>query len=219
MWNYALLAVAAALLAGLLWSERKPIARRVLAFKTPLSCLFVLAALWQPHPDAPYYHLVLIGLILGLIGDVCLAMKGDAPFRIGLFSFLAGHLLYAAAFAGLARASDWLSPAQLVFPAVSLAVFFWLRPHLGKMLAPVIAYLAVITVMTAAAWAAFQGRAAGAGGGLLLIGAVCFYLSDVLVARDRFMAPGFVNRLLGLPLYYVGQFLIAFSVGMIGMPG
>jgi hypothetical protein len=32
------------------------------------------------------------------------------------------------------------------------------------------------------------------------------------------MAPGFVNRLLGLPLYYVGQFLIAFSVGVVGMP-
>lgn len=46
-------------------------------------------------------------------------------------------------------------------------------------------------------------------------GAVAFYVSDVFVARDRFMKGGFVNRLVGLPLYYAGQFLIAFSLGFL----
>jgi hypothetical protein len=35
------------------------------------------------------------------------------------------------------------------------------------------------------------------------------------VARQRFVAPAFANRLYGLPLYYLGQFLLAFSVGRI----
>jgi hypothetical protein len=42
-----------------------------------------------------------------------------------------------------------------------------------------------------------------------------FYLSDLFVARQRFVAPAFANRLYGLPLYYLGQFLLAFSVGRI----
>jgi uncharacterized membrane protein YhhN len=48
---------------------------------------------------------------------------------------------------------------------------------------------------------------------MVFSGAVAFYFSDVFVARDRFMKKEFLNRLVGLPLYYAGQFLIAFSLG------
>jgi hypothetical protein len=37
------------------------------------------------------------------------------------------------------------------------------------------------------------------------------YLSDLSVARDRFVKPAFVNRLWGLPLYYASTVLIAWS--------
>ena len=47
----------------------------------------------------------------------------------------------------------------------------------------------------------------------LRLGAVLFYLSDIMVARDRFVAPGFANRLVGLPLYFGGQLLLAWSAG------
>ena len=46
----------------------------------------------------------------------------------------------------------------------------------------------------------------------ILAGALLFYLSDLLVARQRFVAPGLVNRVVGLPLYYAGQVLLAWSV-------
>jgi hypothetical protein len=46
-------------------------------------------------------------------------------------------------------------------------------------------------------------------------GAASFYISDLFVARDRFLKMEFKNRLLGLPLYYFGQFLLAFSVGAV----
>ncbi len=39
-----------------------------------------------------------------------------------------------------------------------------------------------------------------------------FYLSDLFVARERFVTSAFVNRLVGLPLYYGGQVLLALSV-------
>jgi uncharacterized membrane protein YhhN len=44
------------------------------------------------------------------------------------------------------------------------------------------------------------------------VGALLFYLSDLAVARHRFVHPAFVNRAIGLPLYYVGQLLIALTI-------
>ena len=44
-------------------------------------------------------------------------------------------------------------------------------------------------------------------------GAALFWLSDLTVARDRFVRASFANRLVGLPLYYAGQLLLASTVG------
>jgi uncharacterized membrane protein YhhN len=81
---------------------------------------------------------------------------------------------------------------------------------------PVAVYIIVISCMVAAAWVALQNpviRREGAWA--LFVGALCFYFSDLFVARDRFVKKQFINRLAGLPLYYLGQFLIAFSVGLV----
>lgn len=206
-----------ALLVGLLWAEhgRKP--ARILIFKTPLSLLFVVTALLLPHPRESYFIAVFCGLLLGLIGDVLLGLKTPATFRAGLVAFLLGHLAYVVAFALYTKPGDWLLPGALLLWALAIVVYRWLHPHLGNMRVPVIAYVVVITLMVWAAWAMFwSGQLAIGGARLALIGAICFYISDLFVARDRFISQGFVNRLCGLPLYYTGQFLIAFSVGVAG---
>ena len=46
-------------------------------------------------------------------------------------------------------------------------------------------------------------------------GDLAFYLSDLGVARQRFVSPGLINRFVGLPLYYGAQLLFAFSTGMV----
>ena len=51
---------------------------------------------------------------------------------------------------------------------------------------------------------------------LVLNGAFSFYLSDIFVARQRFVQASFWNRLIGLPLYYLGQFQIAYTAGLLG---
>jgi uncharacterized membrane protein YhhN len=214
--NAAVVTAAVCLLIGLLFAEKKGQTDPILTFKTPLSALFVVAALIQPHAVPSYYHWVLAGLVWGLVGDVCLALKGKSAFRAGLVAFLLGHILYVVAFVGLTRLSDWLTPAHLIIAAASAGVFWWLRPHLGAMLVPVALYIIVISGMLAAAWVAFLNPDLPRGGAVtLLLGALCFYLSDLFVARDRFVRSEFANRALGLPLYYCGQFLIAFSVGLI----
>ena len=73
---------------------------------------------------------------------------------------------------------------------------------------PVRAYVSAISLMVAAAAGTYTASPAPA----LLAGAIGFALSDLSVARDRFVEPGFVNRVWGLPLYYVAQLLLASSV-------
>jgi uncharacterized membrane protein YhhN len=46
----------------------------------------------------------------------------------------------------------------------------------------------------------------------LAVGAALFFASDLAVARNRFVAKAFVNRAWGLPAYYAGQLLIAWSI-------
>jgi uncharacterized membrane protein YhhN len=216
MIDLLIICVAFVLLIVLLIAEKRAIPKWILIFKTPLSAFFVITAIIQPHPIPSYYHAILAGLLWGLAGDVCLTVPGKNTFRAGLVAFLLGHVLYIVAFVGLINSSQWFSPAHLVIAAVSIGIFLWLRPHLGKMLIPVVAYIIVISVMMAAASVVFFNTPVNAAGGWsVLIGALCFYLSDILVARDRFVAPQFSNRLVGLPMYYAGQFLIAFSVGLV----
>jgi uncharacterized membrane protein YhhN len=211
-----LLVIAAGLLIGLLWAESAGSYGRILMFKTPLSIIFVVTALIQVRVFPPYFRLILVGLILGLVGDVCLALPGQVAFQAGLVAFLLGHIMYVLAFTRLTRIADWINPIILVTVIAGATVLWWLFPHLGKMLVPVVTYIVVISVMVVGAWAAFRNPdVKRTGAWLILIGAVLFYVSDLFVARDRFVNPEFLNRLIGLPLYYGAQFLLALSVGKV----
>ena len=212
--------IAIGLLTGLLYAEShfSGIGNNwtAFAFKTPLSMLFVLTVLLQPRVMPKYFKFILIGLILGLVGDVCLALPGQSFFKAGLVAFLGGHILYAGAFGTLARVRDWFSPFLLLIIIVSAFIYWWLLPHLGEMLVPVTVYIVVISAMVDGAWAAFQNPTIPKKAGwFILIGAIFFYASDIFVAHQRFITEHFNNRLIGLPLYYTGQFLLAFSVGLV----
>jgi uncharacterized membrane protein YhhN len=138
-------------------------------------------------------------------------------FLLGLVSFLLGHVCYVLGFFYVAELNLWTWAGGGAGLAVSGLVFFWLRPHLGSMLGPVIAYIVVITVMVIGAFTVFGDAGLNLTGRVMvLFGAVSFYFSDLFVARDRFLKAQFTNRLIGLPLYYGGQFLLAFSIGQIG---
>jgi uncharacterized membrane protein YhhN len=212
----SIIILAVILLIGLLYFEKKGDHKGKLPTKAILSCLFILTAVVQAHPIPGYYHLLLIGLIFCLGGDVFLALPQEKMFLSGLVSFLLGHVFYVLCFFYTAAISQWTWIGCLAGVLVSGLVFVWLRPHLGSMLVPVFAYIVVISVMVVGAWTVLgDARLNFAGRLLVFTGAVSFYLSDLFVARDRFLKTEFTNRLIGLPLYYVGQFLLAFSVGFL----
>lgn len=215
--NAVLVIAAIGLLALVLFFERRQRRTFYLPLKTVLSLLFIAAALVQPRPLTVYFAFLVGGLGFCLAGDVLLALPGQKVFRLGLGAFLVGHLAYVLAFVRIS------SPRGLVFWSATVGVliasafvFRWLEPFLGRMRGPVLAYVAAISAMLIAALAvAGNDGLAASGRAMVLLGALCFYLSDLFVARQRFVAPAFSNRLLGLPLYYIGQFLLAFSVGRI----
>jgi uncharacterized membrane protein YhhN len=201
MTEILILAAAAPLLAGLLFFEKRESTRGLLLTKPFLSALFVVTALTGPQADPGYFRWILAGLLLCLAGDVLLI------FFFSKKLFLAG-LVFSLAGTGTA---NWIAIAFIL--AVSGVVFTWLRPYLGKMLVPVIAYITIITVMVIGAVSLMEnGTRAFPGRALALAGAILFYLSDIFVARQRFATRNWFNRAVGLPLYFTGQFLIAFSI-------
>ncbi len=201
------------LLAALLYCAKQESVRGLLLTKPVLSALFVMTALVGPHANSGYFTFVLSGLLLCVAGDVFLIFHASRKrFLAGLVSFLAGHILYSIAFFSMASPGTIALVAAAIGLAVGGSVFAWLRPCLGAMLGPVVLYMVVITIMVVgAASLAANELLNSAGRTLALSGAVLFYVSDIFVARHRFVKKEYVNRLIGLPLYYAGQFMIACS--------
>ncbi len=168
-----------------------------------------------------HVHLNLMILVIAagfLIRDIYLIIDRRSIFLAGLIAFLGGHLWYTAAFYVTAGLNLWTAIGVAAVLIIGIMVFRWLQPHLDpRMKGPVTAYIVVISLMLTAA-----GSLLGENSVLprlqimVTVGALAFYISDIFVARNRFIKTAFLNRLLGLPLYYTGQFLLAFSVGSSG---
>jgi uncharacterized membrane protein YhhN len=195
-------------LAGLLFGEWKGLPG-VRALGKPFASLgFIVAAIGFGALESRYGNIILIGLILGAIGDVCLLGKAKKFFIAGLVSFLFGHVAYVVAFSSLAISVPETLIAAAVMTAVMAAIARWVFPHAPDMRVPIGVYMLVIAAMCAVA----IGAGAAGAPWMIPVGAVMFTASDIAVVRDRFVAPGFANRLWGLPLYYAAQLIIAWSI-------
>lgn len=199
--------------AGLLAAEKSDSTRGVWLTKPVASAAFIWAGLEAGGLESGYGRLVMLGLALCLAGDVLLIPRNEAAtFRGGVFAFLLGHVAYGAAFLTRPVAVPGLLVAGAVLAAFLWAVLRWLGRSLpADMVGPVRAYLVVIGLMSTLAC----GVTAAGGPFAVAAGALAFTASDVSVARDRFVEPGFVNRAWGLPLYYAAQLVIAATPAMI----
>lgn len=155
-----------------------------------------------------YGIIMTMGLALAWIGDVCLLSPGARRgFTAGLAAFALAHVAYAAGFAQLGPRWAVAGVAAVVLALPGWRVLGWLAPHVpARLQAPVRFYVVVISAMLATAVGA-----GAAGHGLAAVGALAFYLSDLFVARQRFVHPTPLNRLYGLPLYYGAQICLAWS--------
>lgn len=177
--------------------------------KLGASTCFVLLAVALGAMDTRYGQWVLGALVLGWVGDALLLGNRAAVFMAGLVAFLLSHGLYAAAFLSGPLSLPAMAVALIAAWVTGFVLLRWLLPHTpASFKAPVGVYVAVILAMcvTAAGHALAMGRA------IVLLGAVLFAVSDIAVARERFVRSSPVNHLWGRPTYFGAQLLLAWSV-------
>lgn len=157
-----------------------------------------------------YGILIVIGLLFSLAGDVFLMLPSDR-FLQGLISFFIAHIIYAAAFM-----AEWgqklhdLNVLIWIVLALLALLFFKLlfngvKERGGRaMVIAVSLYITVISVMT--------GMSFLSGQGLIIAAALFFYLSDAILAWNRFKSPLKYRDYLVMSTYFLAQFLFAFSV-------
>lgn len=206
--------------------------RQVMLWK-PLSTLMVIAvcllSLAQPPGthDRTFTLLIAGGLVLSLLGDVLLIFEANPKaFLAGLVAFLVAHIAYGTAFVylqfsqgfGINVMAEVVDAGALTLAAV--AIYRYLSPGLGTMRVPVIAYMVIISVMVQRAFAvASTGTGSPIQSILIAGGALLFYLSDAILAVDKFRYGGKLRggRVLNLSMYYSGQLLIALSASFFAM--
>lgn len=182
--------------------------------KALASAAFVALAAATGAADTTFGQVLFAGFVLSFIGDVLLLWH--ATFLAGLGSFLLGHVAFAVGattFLGAdgarASATPTLAVGALLMAVAGTLAWRWLSPHLkGFMRRAVLAYLLTIATMVV-----LTIGAAAAGAPLLLpVGAILFAISDLAVARERFVEKTIRNKVWGLPFYYGAQVLIALSI-------
>ena len=146
-----------------------------------------------------------VALVFSLLGDVLL-MLPEKVFVLGLGAFLLGHVAYAI---GMNLHTDglWLLAVPVPFIAALLAVRLVRGLRRGgndALVAPVIAYVVVITVMVVSAVAS--------GNAVMAVGAALFMLSDALIGENRFVQPRPWGPVAIMVTYHVGQGLLVLSL-------
>lgn len=206
----ACIAVTALGVAGLLRAEAQGDRRAIWLTKPLASTGFVALALVLGAAATPYGRLVLAALVASWLGDVLLIARGARTgFVLGLLAFLTGHLLYVGAFASLGLAAGPALVAAALVAVAAAGALRWLWPHVeGGLRVAVGAYVLVISAMVVAAC----GAGAATGRLALPVGALLFYVSDLAVARHRFVVASPANKFWGLPTYYAGQLFLAATV-------
>jgi len=171
------------------------------------STTFFLAAFAGGALTTLYGRLIAIALVFCWLGD----FAGSYYFLLSIVSFLAAHLVLIAAFFLHGVEGRRLYKALAAFVLISAGIFLWLNPHLtAEFYYPVIAYIAAITLMASCAYGVRPSHTAA----IIVWGACLFYLSDIFVARARFVSPGVINSIGCYPLYYSACFLFAISAAV-----
>ena len=205
---FLLLALAAAAACGdwlAVHHERKPLEYLC----KPLTLVLLVGAALALHADHDAVRTwFVIALVLSLAGDVFLMLPGDL-FVLGLGSFLLGHIAYIAGMHVIGTdAKPLLLGAGLVLALLGLVGRTILRAVRGgpdaAMAGPVMAYMAVISVMVA--------KAFGTGHPLVIIGASLFYLSDSLIAWNRFCRPIRHGSVAVMVTYHLAQAALVLSL-------
>ena len=172
--------------------------------------LALVVAHQRSRPDAPGSAWLLAALVASLAGDVALMLEG--LFIPGLVAFLLAHIAYTQRFRQdtpwLPRRRVWAGVSAIGALAYAVLWFGGLPPGLRV---PVAVYVLAITLMASQA----LGRAIVWRDGpsrMVAAGAVCFMVSDTLLAVNRFVTPLPASALWVLGSYGAAQCLMVMGL-------
>jgi uncharacterized membrane protein YhhN len=161
-----------------------------------------------------------LGIVFSLAGDIFLLLS-NRWFIAGLAVFLMAHVSY---IIGLNTPIGDASPlwAIVIGIILALATARVLRQILaglrekgqGKLVIPVVVYGTVITIMLLSAiLTIYRTDWKTSASGLVSLGAILFYFSDIILAWNKFVRPIKNGRLVNMVAYHLGQ--IALITGVI----
>jgi len=166
-----------------------------------------------------------LGILFSLAGDVLLMVSpGNRMFLLGLIAFLFAHIFYITGFREeLGIVSAW-SLILLVFIAINVSRL--IRRIIGavrakgenKLIAPIIVYGTVISIMLYAAMSTIYAPAWKTSAAFFVsVGAFLFCASDVILAWNKFVSPVRNGRVWNIVLYHLGQIgLVAGVISQLG---
>ncbi|WP_025026713.1 lysoplasmalogenase [Caldalkalibacillus mannanilyticus] len=173
----------------------------------PLTMVFIiLIALF--HAQDAFGLWILIGLLFSVLGDIFLMLPKDR-FIQGLISFFFAHVSYILAFLTMGAHQELSLPSTILLIALAIGFFLLIasgvRRSSGRvMLVAVFFYITVITTMT------LLGLATGSP--VLMAAVLFFYISDAILALNRFLYSFASSDYLIMITYYSAQFLFAYSL-------
>jgi uncharacterized membrane protein YhhN len=153
-----------------------------------------------------------LGLLFSLLGDIFLLFPGDKMFLAGLVAFLLTHICYLFGFRQQMLAPSAWSLVLVFF--ILLNAVRLLRRLVGSMRAsgwnrlvyPVIVYGLVISLMLFAAMSTLADHAWDVRAAFLVsMGAFLFWISDLMLAWNKFVSPIKGGRLAIVAAYHLGQ--------------
>lgn len=160
------------------------------------------------------------GLVFSLAGDIFLMLPKER-FVAGLVSFLLAHVAYVI---GLNTTPIPMSVVTIIIAVmvvlVSTRLFLRISQGLAatgnrKLKIPVLIYTIVISLMLFSALLAFVRPSWSTWAALLVgLGAVLFFLSDSLLAWNKFVNPLKYGKLLVIITYHTGQVLITLGAAL-----
>ena len=190
--------------------------RKHIYFLKPIATLLVISvvalAFFQPLLNVMFTTYVLVGLIFSLGGDMALMFpQNRKAFSLGLGLFLTAHMVYTIVFLRLGAFTIWSVIPIILILFIGVSFYRMIHLKLGSMKLPVMAYIMIISVMVVGAFSLLMNPDIGLTQGLMVLtGALLFYVSDLILAANRFWKEWQYNRI-SLAFYYSGQLLIALA--------
>jgi uncharacterized membrane protein YhhN len=160
-----------------------------------------------------------IGVLLSLTGDVLLMISLDRLFLAGLVAFLLAHIAYLVGFnIPVPELSVWGLIMAVVIGLGSARITRRIVASLvskgqTRMRLPIIVYSAVISFMLLAAMMKLVDADWNSSAAILVsLGAFLFYLSDIILAWHKFVAPIQNGRIYNIGAYHLGQIMLIAGV-------